>query len=73
MKKRKTLRKPWDEAEEINSVSYGGYQAFALRDGTVYITEGHKIRSKRKLVRYMTESGLMTHIDLWVKTSGAED
>lgn len=73
MKKRKTLRKPWNEKDEVNSVSYGPYKGFYLVDGTVYITECHRIRSKRTVNRYMTESNLMTHIDLWVKQAGIED
>lgn len=30
MKKRKTLRKPWNEQDEVNSVSYGPYKGFYL-------------------------------------------
>lgn len=73
MKKKKTLRKPWNEQDEITTVSYGPYNGFYLADGTVYITEGHRIRSKRSIGRYMTESNLMTHIDQWIKQAGIED
>lgn len=72
-KKAKVFRKPWEEDEEIVSVSYGPYKAFALKNGTVYIIEGYKIKSKKTLNRIMTESSLKTHIDYWIKTSGVED